>query len=304
MPVTHYCEIQTTIWNTDGNMKILITGAGGQLAGEFRHLLEHYPYTIVALDRAMLDIADEDRVRGVLLDHAPDIVLNCAAYNLVDKAEEDYDSAFNVNAVGVRNLSRACSRINALLIHYSSDYVFDGSKQDFYTEEDGTTPVNKYGESKLAGELFLKEETDNFLLFRVSWVFGKGQQNFLYKVREWARHKNPLRIACDQVSVPTCTRDIAHLTMFAINRGLRGTYHLTNGGYASRYEVARFFLEKMGMDNLILPVGSDYFRSAAQRPSFSAMSNRKLSQALDVQIPDWKIGVASLAEFLLAQEEV
>lgn len=283
-------------------MKILITGANGQLASEFRNLLEHYPHELIALDREMLDIGDQDRVNDIILDRAPAIVLNCAAYNFVDKAEEDYDSAFKVNALGVRNLAIACSRIKALLVHYSSDYVFDGTKQDFYTEEDDAHPINRYGESKLAGERFLREESDNYLLFRVSWVFGKGHQNFLQKVMTWAQRVNPVRIACDQISVPTFTRDIARLTMFAVNRGLRGIYHLTNGGYASRYEVARYFLEKMGMDNLVLPVRSDVFASAAKRPYFSAMSNEKLSRALDVHIPDWKIGVASHAESLLSRE--
>jgi dTDP-4-dehydrorhamnose reductase len=209
-----------------------------------------------------------------------------------------------VNAMGVRNLARASKKMDSLLVHFSSDYVFDGTKEDFYTEEDITNPLNKYGESKLSGELFLKEETDNFLLFRVSWVFGAGQQNFLYKLLEWAKQKKLLKVVCDQISVPTCTRDIAHLTMFAINKGLRGVYHLTNSGYASRYEVARFFLEKTGMDNLVLPVRSDAFPSPAKRPYFSAMSNIKLSRALDVQIPDWRIGIESHVKYLFEKGEI
>ncbi len=285
-------------------MKVLITGARGQLAREFQRLPDLYPYEVTALDRERLDISNGGNVQKMLDVYSPDVVLNCAAYNLVDRAEEDYDSAFNVNAMGVRNLARGCNRINALLIHYSSDYVFDGSKQDFYTEEDSTNPINKYGESKLTGERFLKEETDNFLLFRVSWVFGEGRQNFLNKLQEWAKHKRVLKVAYDQISVPTSTRDIAHLTMFAINKGLRGLFHLTSGGYASRYEVARFSLEKLGMDNLVLPVPSSSFSSAAKRPYFSAMSNLKLSRALDVRIPDWRTGVESYAQSALTKEDI
>jgi len=285
-------------------MKILITGARGQVAKEFQQLLAYYPYKIIALDRDALDIAENSRVEQAFIDHTPDIVLNCAAYNSVDRAQEDYESAFRANALGVKNLAIACNKIKALLIHYSSDYVFDGVKEDFYTEEDETNPINSYGKTKLFGENYLKAETDNYLLFRVSWVFGDGQRNFLYKLREWAKQKRVLKVVSDQISVPTFARDIAHLTMFAVNKGLRGTYHLTNSGYASRYEVARFFLEKIGMDNLVLPVRSDFFHSAAKRPYFSAMSNIKLSRALDVDIPDWRIGIESYVESVFRKEEI
>lgn len=285
-------------------MKILITGAKGQLAREFQQLLEIYSHEIVALDRSELDISNTIAVQNVMTAHAPDLVLNCAAYNLVDRAEEDYESASRVNAWGVKNLAVACKKIHACLVHFSSDYVFDGTKEDFYTEEDTTNPINNYGKTKLAGETFLKEVTDNFLLFRVSWVFGKGEQNFLHKLHEWAQQKRVLKVVCDQISVPTYTRDIAHLTMFSINKGLRGVYHLTNSGYATRYEVARFFLEKLGMDNLILPVRSDAFPSPARRPYFSALSNLKLSRALDVEIPDWKIAIEGHIESQFEQEEI
>jgi len=285
-------------------MKILITGAKGQLAREFQRLLELYPHEVSAFDRESLDIANDSDVEKTFAAHTPDIVLNCAAYNLVDRAEADYDSAFAVNASGVKNLAVACKKVNALLVHFSSDYVFDGTKEAFYTEDDNTNPVNNYGKTKLAGEIFLKEETDNFLLFRVSWVFGEGEQSFLHKLLEWAKQKRVLKVVYDQISIPTYTRDIAHLTMFSVNKGLRGIYHLTNSGYATRYEVARFFLEKLGMDNLILPVRSDSFPSPARRPYFSAMSNSKLSRALDVQIPDWKIAVEGHIESQFGQEEI
>lgn len=284
------------------DMRVLITGADGQLAREFRRTFEYYPHDVIALTRSELDITDPDQVRGAFDRHHPDIVLNCAAYNFVDKAEEEPEGAFRVNAHGVRNLAKASKEANALLVHYSSDYVFDGAKEDFYTEEDVTRPLNTYGKSKLAGEAFLREETDDFILFRVSWVFGDGRQNFFAKLIEWTRQKRVIKIVCDQISVPTFARDIAHLTLFAINKGLRGLYHLTNSGYASRYEVARFFLEKAGIDVLVLPVHSDYFPSPARRPYFSAMSNAKISRALDVEIPDWRISVESHINTLFKRE--
>lgn len=272
-------------------MNFLITGARGQLGGEFQKALEKSDHTVAAFDREGLDISDSHVVNDVITEHNPDVVINCASYNLVDKAEEDFDTACGVNAAGVRHLAVACKKRNILLVHYSSDYVFDGTKEDFYTEEDEPNPVSRYGESKLQGEQLLKQEADKFLLFRVSWVFGEGKSNFLHRLSEWARKNRILKIVTDQVSVPTYTEDIVNVTMFALNKGLRGMYHLTNSGYASRYEFARYYIEQMGMDNLVMPVTSDYFTSPAKRPYFSAMSNKKLSQALNVDIPDWKLGV-------------
>ena len=149
--------------------------------------MKDFNHEVLALDREGLDITDPDGVMKTVSQYQPDVVLNCAAYNLVDKAEEEPVAAFRVNAEGVRNLAAVCKKNNILLVHYGSDYVFDGTKEDFYKEEDDPNPVNIYGESKLEGERRLKDETDKFLLLRLSWVFGEGQQNFLYKLSEWAK---------------------------------------------------------------------------------------------------------------------
>jgi len=285
-------------------MKFLITGANGQLAREFRSGLAEAGHVTAAFDKEKLDIANPDAVSEIVANCQPDIVLNCAAYNFVDKAEEDFDTAYRVNATGVKNLASICRRNNIFMVHYSTDYIFDGTKSDFYIEEDVPNPLNKYGQSKLRGERFLMEETDSFLLFRVSWVFGEGRQNFLCKLAEWARKNRVLRIVYDQISIPTYTKDIVNLTMFAINKGLRGVYHLTNSGYASRYEVARYFIERIGLDNLIFPVGSDYFPVPARRPYFSALSNLKIANDLDVNIPDWKVGIDRYIETAFIKEEI
>jgi dTDP-4-dehydrorhamnose reductase len=273
-------------------VKVLITGANGQLATEFQTYLEkREPRQAVALGREQLDVSDSRMVSEALAYYKPDMVLNCSAYNEVDKAETDYNAAYQVNASGVKNLAAACKNNNALLVHYSTDYVFNGTKEGFYTEDDSTGPINKYGESKLAGEEMLVTEADNFLLFRVSWVFGPGPQNFFYKLSEWAGRNNVLKIVSDQVSVPTGTEDIVITTMRAVKEGVRGLFHLTNSGYASRYEVARYYAEKCGFRNLILPVSSDFFPAAARRPYFTAMSNVKISGALSCGIPDWRDAV-------------
>lgn len=272
-------------------MRFLITGYGGQLACEFARTLKEAGHEYTALDIAGLDISDESSVICALSRFTPEVVLNCAAYNLVDNAENDPDAALRTNCTGVGNLASACGRNNVLLVHYGTDYVFDGTKEGLYTEEDCPNPINNYGRSKLSGEKLVTENTDNFLIFRTSWVFGEGKQNFFYKLRQWAGKNMVLKVVCDQISVPTCTEDIARLTLLAVNKGLRGLYHLTNSGYASRYETARYFLEGLGMDTLVLPVTSDLFPTPAARPYFSAMSNTRLAGELCVEIPHWKNGM-------------
>ena len=242
-------------------MKFLITGAKGQLAREFQKTLNIFKHSFIALDKDRLDITNLETVEKEITEYSPDIVLNCASYNYVDKAESDFEEAYKVNAIGVKNLAQVCKNKNILLIHYSTDYVFDGEKGDFYTEDDLVNPINKYGITKLAGERFLSETTDEYIIFRLSWVFGEGNKNFLHKLYEWSKNNKILKIVCDQISVPTYTEDIASVTLFAINKGLRGLYHLTNSGYATRYEVARYFIEKLYLENLILPVKSDYFKT-------------------------------------------
>ncbi len=274
--------------------RILITGANGQLAREYQQYLYNYNYLkldVLALDRGSLDITSLGKVNEVFDSYRPDIVINCAAYNLVDKAEVDTEEAFNVNAKGVKNLAISSKKYNSLIVHYSTDYVFDGSKESPYLEADEPNPINKYGETKLLGERLLIEETENYLIFRVSWVFGLGRQNFLYKISEWARERDVLKIVCDQVSIPTYTEDIVKVSMLAINKGLRGLFHLTNSGYASRYEVSKYFLEKRGLNIMIIPVSSEYFPTPAKRPYFSVMSNSRISNILDIKIPDWREGI-------------
>ncbi|MCX7769951.1 MAG: dTDP-4-dehydrorhamnose reductase [Proteobacteria bacterium] len=270
-------------------MRYLITGANGQLATEFRKNLENNSsIEVLALSKEKLDISDFQSLEELVSNFKPNVIINCAAYNNVDGAETEGELAFKINSQGPKNLAYLAKKIGSLIVHFSTDYVFDGRKEDFYTEEDEPNPISVYGKSKLGGEKGILEETDNYLIFRVSWVFGEGKQNFLHKLREWSQRNRVIKIVSDQVSIPTYTEDIVKVTRRAIDKGLRGIFHLTNSGYASRYEVARFFLECLGKENLILPVSTSFFNVPAQRPYFSAMSNKKISKILDIEIPNWK----------------
>jgi len=269
-------------------MKILITGAKGQLGQEFVKKLQRENKKFLALPRDKLDISNLKQVLQVFEEYKPDVVINCSAYNLVDRAEEEREIAYKTNAIGPKNLAFACQKYNTFLIHYSTDYVFDGKKETLYTEEDIPNPLSEYAKSKYLGEVFLKEETDRYLIFRVSWVYGEGKQNFIYKLLQWAQAQDYLKIACDEFSVPTSTRTIVEITLKAINAGLTGLYHLVNSDYASRYEWAKEVFRIKGIKKFIYPAYQADFNLPAKRPRFSAMSNEKICKNLGIKIKNWK----------------
>jgi len=269
-------------------MKYLILGAGGQLAKEFIKVLQDNSLQFTALSREELDVTRTDAVIKIITELKPDVVINCSAYNLVDKAEEDPTQCMKVNAFGVANLVFACMQVNAFLVHYSTDYVFDGIKEGLYIEEDRPNPINMYGKSKLFGEIFIKEQLENYLLFRTSWVYGEGKQNFLYKLQQWAQNNEYLRIACDEFSVPTSTRTIVEVTLTALRKGAVGLYHLVNSGYASRYEWAKEYLKLKGIKKFVYPAYQHEFKLPAKRPRWSAMSNDKICKDLGIEMRSWK----------------
>lgn len=241
-----------------------------------------------------LDITDPERLEEVLDEVRPGVVLNCAAYNRVDEAENSREQAFRVNSDAVRHMARLCNTRKIFLVHFSSDYVFDGTQGTVYKEEDRPNPVNVYGASKLAGEKSVPEEMKDYLVFRLSWVFGEGENNFLSKLEGWDQEKGMLKIASGETSSPSYTRDIAEMVMLALHKSLRGLYHLCNSGFCARYEWARYYFHLKNKD--IKPVLSSPLILPARRPAFSAMSNEKLSAALNVRIPDWQDAVKRFVE--------
>ncbi len=275
-------------------MKYLITGKNGQLAQAFIKKFEERSIDFHAPDESHLDITNQKIVAAVVATLKPDVIINCAAYNLVDKAEQVKDTVFAVNATGPKNLALAAASQKAILVHFGSDYVFDGLKESgLYIESDSVSPLNEYGKSKLAGEQTVLEELDQCLVLRLSWVFGAGKQNFIYKLIEWARNSEYLKIACDEFSAPTYTGTVVDITLKAIEQGMTGRYHLTNTGFCSRYEWAKLILSTIGMSKFIRPVTMDTFNLPAKRPKFSAMSNGKLAGHLNIDIPSWEETVRS-----------
>ena len=268
-------------------MKILITGSNGQLGKDFQKYLKQNKIDYIPTDSSDLDITSLNQIRQFAKENK-DIthIINCAAYNAVDKAEEEWEKAYRINGLGVRNLALISNEINAELIHYSTDYVFSGDKGSKYTIYDTPNPINKYGESKALGE---KESTLSHkrYLIRVSWVFGTGNTNFAKKVINWSKNKEELRIVDDEISSPTYTKDLVKATMNLINLKAYGTYHITNTP-CSRYEWAEYILEKINWKGKLNKAKKEEFDLPAKRPDYAVLDNFGYKETTGQQMPDWK----------------
>lgn len=273
-------------------MRAFITGSKGQLGAAFVRHLDANGWDYAAADIDTLDITDGNAVMDALLPYRPGLILNCAAYNLVDKAETEGAKAFAVNAEGPRGLALAARKLESTLVHFGTDYIFDGAKAAPYTEADAPNPLNNYGRSKLKGEEYVLQAPGSLVL-RLSWVYGRGEQNFMHKLRGWAANPGPLRVASDEISVPTCTEDVVLVALEALKRGLTGAWHLTNTGHCSRYDWAKLALEEYGISKEVVPARMAEFKTAARRPGYSAMSNAALSAELGIKIPAWEDSVAA-----------
>jgi len=268
-------------------MKVLITGAEGQLGKDFQKILDNKQIEYFAVDLD-LNITDYDRldeyVRGKQISH----IINCAAYNEVDKAEDDWETAFAVNGSGAKNLSLVAKNLNAVLVHYSTDYVFDGKKGEAYTISDQPKPLSKYGESKLLGEQMTQKFASKYFLIRTSWLFGLANENFVTKVLKWSQNNKELSIVSDQISCPTYSFDLAKASLDLIRTEKYGLYHITNTEYCSRYEWAKYILDMTKWEGKIKSSLSSQFKTAAKRPVFSALDSCGLEKVIGYQLPNWQ----------------
>lgn len=273
-------------------MRFLITGAEGQLGSEFVRLLSVKDMEHTALSRRDLDITDLGRVREAVKRCRADFVINCAAYNDVDKAESDRNQAFLVNGLGVKNLLISSAETESTFLHFSTDYVFDGGKREPYSIADIPKPLNRYGMSKLLGENFITQlGYPRYYLMRTSWVFGDGRNSFITKLSGWMKDKDELNIVDDQVSTPTYAGDLAEAVLTLIQSGSYGLYHISNSGHCSRYEWARHIAEMTGWKGRVNPVKSGMFDSPAKRPEFSALDNFPLKEVTGRDLPSWQESV-------------
>jgi dTDP-4-dehydrorhamnose reductase len=251
---------------------VMITGAGGLLGRSMNAQLSRPDWRVIALPRAELDITNEDDVRRAVELLRPDVVINCVATADVDRCEIDRDWAFAVNASGPRFLARACREFGGDIVHVSTDYVFDGSKEGFYTQEDEPNPLSVYGASKLAGEFAVREEAERFYVVRTSWLFGIGGKNFGSRIIEYARKGANLKGVIDQTSIPTYAPDLAGRIEQIIRLRAHGLYQVTSSGPTTWFDFARRALELAGLvDVRIEPVKREDLNQRAPRPHNTAM---------------------------------
>ena len=276
---------------------ILITGGAGQLATEFSRFFKENSIEFIAPKRAELDIRDFEKVREFVKSNGVTLIINCAAYNFVDKAEEEPEMAYSVNAFAVENLAKVAKELDIEFVTYSTDFVFDGEKMKPYTEEDEVNPISVYGKSKVLGERLALKANDKTYIFRVSWVFGKGEANFIEQVKRWMEREK-IALASDQISSPTSTVDIVCMTMkmLELKEKRYGIYHLSGEGEASRYEQGQYILEKLGYKGEIIEARCSDFTPYDIRPKYSKLCSSKIEKLLEIQIPSWKTRVDEYLE--------
>ena len=274
-------------------MKVVLIGSNGQLGSDLLKVFQAAGDTVVPLTHAQLDVCSEDRIAVVLADAKPDVVVSTAAYHRVDECEKRAALAFEVNGSGAMNLAQACNRSGAVLVHFSTDYVFGGyDKRTPYEETDRPAPVNVYGTSKVVGELLIPAYTDRYFVLRVCGLYGiagssgKGG-NFVETMLKKALAGDAIRVVDDQILTPTYTVDLAEAVRKLLLTEKYGLYHLSSEGQCSWYDFTRHIFDSAGIQAQLSPVKSSDFPSPVKRPSYSVLSKGKF-QGLGLSIPSWK----------------
>lgn len=268
-------------------MKILITGANGQLGTELRYLLDERGIAYRATDASELDITNQQQVDEYLNNYSPDVIYHCAAYTAVDKAEDE-GKALNqlVNVDGTRNLAQAAARIDATIVYISTDYVFDGDSKEIYTVADQPAPKNEYGRTKYEGELAVQQFAPKHYIIRTSWVFGQYGHNFVYTMLNLAKTHDTITVVNDQFGRPSWTRTLAEFMTFAVDKDLDyGIYHLSEENSCNWYEFATEILKNTSTQ--VLPVTSEQYPQKAWRPRHSILDLSKTEKTGFV-IPTWQ----------------
>lgn len=302
-------------------MKILLFGKDGQVGWELRRSLS-YLGELICLGRKEADLQNLPALRGIIQHHQPDILVNAAAYTAVDNAESDHSTAQAINAIAVGVLAEEAAKHNAWIVHYSTDYVYDGTKSSPYLESDVTSPLSVYGKTKNEGDELICKHNPKHLIFRTSWVYAARGRNFVKSVLSLAQKRDDLKIIDDQFGAPTSAGLIADVTAFIIylltqqsnpwRNDWAGTYHLVPAGETSWFGVAQFVLEEAQARGLAIRVkpsqlraiSTDEYGLIAKRPKNSRMATDKLRQAFGIELPHWRYQLDLLLEDMLSKKEL
>jgi len=284
-------------------LTVLITGSDGQLGNEFRKASVSYPhYHFIFTDVAELDITDAEQIEHFFSHYDIDVVINCAAYTAVDRAEEEPEKAMLINRDAVAVMVQACKKHDAYLVHISTDYVFDGNNQSPYTEIDLTNPTSSYGRSKLAGENTMLECLQKGMIIRTSWLYSSFGSNFVKTILTKGAELGKLKVVSDQFGCPTYAYDLAlailEIVPMAISSNRVEIYHYSNEGTCSWYEFAKAALEMANVSCLVSPIISDEYPQRAPRPHYSVMDKSKIKKHFGIAIPEWKKSLAECVERL------
>lgn len=277
-------------------MRILLTGRTGQIGWELERALSPLG-ELFAFDHASLDLAAPDQIVARVREVKPDLIVNAAAYTAVDRAESEPELAMQINGTAPGILAEETKRFGALLIQYSTDYVFDGAKPTPYLETDSPNPINSYGRSKLEGERAIQASGCRHLILRTSWIYGMRGNNFLLTILRLAREHAELRVVDDQIGAPTWCRDVAtaaaHLANEAAAGGAEGLYHLTAAGAISWCGFAREILRASGIDTPVRAISTGEYSARAKRPANSLLSGATIAARWKLQLPEWRISLGS-----------
>jgi dTDP-4-dehydrorhamnose reductase len=277
-------------------MKILLLGHKGMLGRDLLLKL-NMGHEVVGLDKEEIDIVSANECQEAIKKIEPDIVINAAAYTNVDGCETAKDECFAVNAESVKNIAGACRDKNIRIIHFSTDYVFDGKAKTPYKEDHQCNPINTYGASKMAGERYLRSLSDNYLLIRTAWLYGVNGKNFVQTILEKVKTTKKLTVVDDQIGSPTYTKDLAAAVDLLIEQKAKGIFHITNRGSCSWYQFAVKILQEAGIHDIyVTPIKSDQLQRSAKRPAYSVLSMQKLIQTTGKTMQPWQLGLQDYLE--------
>lgn len=283
-------------------MKILITGAHGMLGKDLAKTLEE-KHSLILTGRDNLDITVLKECKDFISHARPDLIINCAAYTLVDKCEEEIELAYRVNALGPRNLAVICNEQNIPLVQLSTDYVFDGAKGANYFEDDIKNPLSIYGKTKSLAEDYITNQTDKFYIIRTSWLFGENGNNYIKTMLQLGKTKDSITVVNDQYGSPTYTKDLAQAIAILIEEPRYGVYHITNSGYTNWYEYAKFIFSLASYKVSVQPISTEEFNRPAPRPKYSVLENRLWQLEGLTPLRSYQTAVKEYVEDYLKREE-
>ena len=287
-------------------MKLLITGAYGQLGNEMRVALERYPHLeSIFTDVDTLDITDKNAVDAFVALHKPNVLINCAAYTAVDKAEDDLALCYKINCDAVRNLGEVAQAHGIRVIHVSTDYVFDGTSHIPYTEDMAVSPTNVYGKSKLAGERELRRVCPGAIIIRTSWLYSGFGNNFVKTMLKLGSERSQLKVIFDQIGTPTYAADLADSMLQIIDSGkfVPGIYHFSNEGVCSWYDFTKMIFKLAHVECEVLPIESKDYAVRTPRPHYSVLNKSKLKSTYNQAIPYWMDGLERCLHVLLSESK-